>query len=41
MRAVRWIIAGAAALAVGVTAGFAIGLLRPRHYAEFTGARQP
>jgi hypothetical protein len=39
MKTVRWVLLGAAALAVGATAGFAVSLLRPRKYAEFTGVR--
>ena len=39
VKAVRWVLLGTAALAVGATAGFAVSLLRPRRYAEFTGVR--
>lgn len=39
MKAVRWVALGAAALALGATAGFVISLLRPRTYAEFAGVR--
>jgi hypothetical protein len=39
MRAVRWVLLGTAAVAVGATAGFAVSLLRPRRYADFTGVR--
>ena len=41
MRVVRWVLAGAAILATGATLGFLAALLRPRHYAEFSGVRQP
>jgi hypothetical protein len=37
MKSVRWVVLGAAALAVGASAGFAVSLLRPRKYAEFAG----
>jgi hypothetical protein len=40
MKAVRWVLLGTAALAVGATAGFAVSLLRPRKYAEFTGVHE-
>jgi len=39
MRAVRWILLGSVTFAVGVGAGFAVSLLRPRKYAAFTGAK--
>ncbi len=39
VKAVRWVLLGTAALAVGATAGFAVSLLRPRRYADFTGVR--
>jgi hypothetical protein len=39
MKAVRWVLLGAAALTVGATAGFVVSLLRPRSYAAFTGVR--
>lgn len=39
MRVVGWIVLGTATFAAGATAGFVISLLRPRHYADFTGVR--
>ena len=39
MKAVRWVLLGTAAVAVGATAGFVVSLLRPRRYAEFAGVR--
>jgi hypothetical protein len=39
MKAVRWVLLGTAALALGATVGFAVSLLRPRRYAEFAGVR--
>ena len=39
VKAVRWVLLGTVALAVGATAGFAVSLLRPRRYADFTGVR--
>lgn len=39
MKAVRWVLLGAAALSVGATAGFVVSLLRPRRYADFSGVR--
>ena len=41
VRTVRWIILGGALVGVGAAAGFAAALLRPRRYADFSGARQP
>jgi hypothetical protein len=40
MKAVRWVLLGTAALAVGATAGFVVSLLRPRRYAEFRPVHQ-
>lgn len=37
MRVVGWIVLGTATFAAGATAGFVVSLLRPRHYADFTG----
>jgi hypothetical protein len=39
VKTVRWVLLAVGALAVGATAGFAVSLLRPRRYAEFTGVR--
>jgi hypothetical protein len=39
MRVVRWVVLGTATFALGATAGFVVSLLRPRRYADFTGAR--
>jgi hypothetical protein len=39
VKTVRWVLLAVGALAVGATAGFAVSLLRPRKYAEFTGVR--
>lgn len=41
MRTVRWIILGGTLVGLGAVAGFAASLLRPRRYADFSGARQP
>lgn len=40
VRAVRWIVIGGALVGIGAAAGFAVALLRPRRYADFSGARQ-
>jgi hypothetical protein len=40
MRVVRLALLGATAVGIGAAAGFAASLLRPRHYATFSGARQ-
>ena len=40
MRTVRWVLLGGALVALGAAAGFAASLLRPRSYADFSGARQ-
>jgi hypothetical protein len=40
MRVVRMVLVGVAIVAVGAAAGFAVSLLRPRRYADFSGARQ-
>lgn len=40
MRVVRMVLIGTAVVAVGAAAGFAVALLRPRRYADFSGARQ-
>lgn len=40
MKTVRWVLLGTAALALGATAGFAVSLLRPRRYADFSGVRE-
>ena len=40
MKSVRWVLLGTAALAVGATAGFAVSLLRPRRYAQFSGVHE-
>lgn len=39
MKTARWVLLATMALAVGATAGFAVSLLRPRKYAEFSGTR--
>lgn len=39
VRRVGWLLLGAAALAAGAVAGFAVSLIRPRHYADFAAAR--
>lgn len=41
MRVVWWVVLGGAAVAAGATLGFVASLLRPRRYADFSGARQP
>jgi hypothetical protein len=39
VRVVRWIVLGTVIVSAGATAGFLASLLRPRRYAEFSGAR--
>ena len=41
VRVVRWIVLGTVAVLAGAVVGFLASLLRPRQYAEFSGARQP
>lgn len=41
MKAVRWLVLGTAMVVLGATAGFVVSLLRPRTYADYSGAHQP
>lgn len=40
VKVVRWLVLGTVMVALGATAGFLVSLLRPRTYADYSGAHR-